>query len=289
MNQKKKIVITGSSSGFGKLMVETLAKKGHDVFACMRDPDSKNESISTEMKNLANSNNYSIKIVEMDVTSQESVDNAISKILEDSRGIDVVVNNAGIGNFGVNESFSVEDMQKVFDVNVFGIQRVNRAVLPDMRKKKTGLIIHISSVLGRTVIPTIGIYCATKHAVEALAETYNSELKELGIDSVIVQPGGYPTSFGKNMIQPTFPEVHASYGKFVEKIGNSFQEYFKSMTGSDAPNPQDIADAVDNLIDMPSGQRPLRTTVGSEKAGAMAINRTSEQVQKEIMKGFGVE
>jgi len=117
----------------------------------------------------------------------------------------VVVNNAGIGITGLLESFTIEQAKQQFDVNVFGVLRVNGAVMPSMRKQGSGLIIQISSGLGRVVIPFLGIYTASKFAIEAVAEVYHYELKQLGIESVIIQPGAYPTDFHKNNIQEPTP------------------------------------------------------------------------------------
>ena len=180
----KKVLITGASSGFGALTAKTLLSQGHTVVATMRNADTKNKQIAEELTGLGAS------IVELDVTSDDSVNSGVEKAIELMGGLDVVVNNAGIGVLGIQENFTIEDFKRLFEVNVFGVQRVNRAALPHLRKQGSGLLIHVSSLLGRMVLPFYGPYNATKWAVEALAENYRIELSGFGIDSCIVEPGG---------------------------------------------------------------------------------------------------
>ena len=192
----KKILITGASSGFGKLITVTLLKNGHTVVASMRGVEGKNKTVVEELKGVG------AHTVEIDVTNDMSVNNGAKNAIEMAGGIDVVVNNAGVGVIGLQETFTPEDWQNLFNINVFGVQRVNRAILPHMRDKNSGLLIHISSILGRMTIPFFGPYNASKWALEALAENYRSELSGFGIDSCIVEPGGYPTSFLDSLIKP---------------------------------------------------------------------------------------
>ena len=141
------ILITGTSGGFGRLMAESLLSKGHKVIATMRDIDGRNKEKARELADKG------AVIVEMDVTSDESVNNAIKNALSTVGQIDMVVNNAGIGVKGRQESFEVKDFQKLFDINVFGVQRVCRAIIPHFRERKSGSIVNISSLLGRMTIP----------------------------------------------------------------------------------------------------------------------------------------
>ena len=190
----KRILITGTSSGFGKNASIALAQKGHTVFATMRGVEGKNADQATALREQAQDKGWDLFVLELDVTDDASVTKAVDQAVSKAGGLDVLVNNAGIGNFGIQETFTPEQVQKLFDVNVFGVLRLNRAVLPSMRKAGSGTIIYISSGLGRVLFPFVGPYAATKFAVEALAEAASYELKPLGIHTHIIQPGAYGTS-----------------------------------------------------------------------------------------------
>ena len=278
------ILVTGSSSGFGKLFVQSLLKDGHKVIATMRNMETKNKASATELKKLG------AMTVEMDVTSDSSVDSAVESILRDAGGIDIVVNNAGLGVLGFQESFTTEDWKKLFDVNVFGVQRVNRAVLPLMREKKSGLLIHISSILGRMVIPFYGPYNASKFALEAMADNYRIELSSFGIESVIVEPGGYGTAFSENLMTPGDQARAKSYGAMARAPEESLKGFKQHLEGAHAPNPQWVADAVVNLVKMPRGQRPFRTTVDKMGMGAAIdpYNKAMDDIQRNVYAAFGM-
>jgi len=173
---KKNIVITGASTGFGKLTVQTLAKDGHKVFATMRGVEGKNKEYANDIKNWALQHKLDVHVVELDVTSDTSVNEAAKKILAEAGQIDVVVNNAGVYSGGIDETFSVQDYKNIFDVNVFGVLRVNGAFLPSMRQHSNGLFVQISSLMGRFVIPFSAVYTSSKWAVEAIAESLRYEL-----------------------------------------------------------------------------------------------------------------
>ena len=179
----KRVLITGASGGFGALTVKTLLNQGHQVAATMRNSTTKNADIANELKALG------AHIVDMDVTSDESVNDAVAQSTQALGGLDVIVNNAGVGVLGIQENFTIDDFQRLFDINVFGVQRVNRAALPQLRSQGSGLLIHVSSLLGRMTLPFYGPYNASKWAVEALAENYRIELSGFGVDSCIVEPG----------------------------------------------------------------------------------------------------
>jgi NAD(P)-dependent dehydrogenase (short-subunit alcohol dehydrogenase family) len=278
------IVVTGSSSGFGRLFVESLLKDGHKVIATMRNMETKNKTQAMELKKLG------ATTVEMDVTSDTSVNMAVESMIRTSGAIDVVINNAGLGVLGFQESFTTDDWKKLFEVNVFGVQRVNRAVLPLMREKKSGLLIHISSILGRMVIPFYGPYNASKFALEAMADNYRIELSSFGIESIIVEPGGYGTAFSDNLMIASDKARTASYGTMAQVPEESLKGFKKHLEGTNAPNPKWVADAVVNLIKMPRGQRPFRTTVDKLGMGAAIepYNKSIEEIQRNVYTAFGM-
>ena len=196
-----KILITGSNGGFGKLTVETLLKAGHHVAASMRGIDGKNKDAANALRASG------AVVVEIDVTSDESVNKGVKEAIDQLDGLDVVINNAGVGVSGMQEHFTIDDWQKLFDVNVYGVQRINRAVLPHLRNQGSGLIIYISSLLGRMALPFYGPYNASKWALEALAENYRIELSGFGIENVIVEPGGFETTFFGNLIPVSYTHL----------------------------------------------------------------------------------
>jgi NAD(P)-dependent dehydrogenase (short-subunit alcohol dehydrogenase family) len=219
IKMSKKILITGASGGFGKLTVEKLISNGHKVAAGMRDVNGRNKNTADALSTLG------AIIVELDVTNDDSVKNGVAKTIESLGGLDVLMNNAGIGSAGMLEFFTTDDFKKLYEVNVFGVQRMNRAVVPFLRNQKSGLIIYTSSLLGRIALPFYGLYQTTKWALEALAENYRVELSTFGIENCIVEPGGFPTAFAENLMLPSDASQAANYGDFIyapQKMGENF-------------------------------------------------------------------
>ena len=277
-----KVLVTGSNGGFGRLIIETLLKEGHQVAASMRGVEGKNQEAAEQLKELG------AHVVEIDVTSDESVNSGVSEAANQLGGLDIVVNNAGVGVSGMQEQFTVADWQKVFDVNVFGVQRVNRAIIPHLRNQGSGLIIYISSLLGRMSLPFYGPYNATKWALEAMAENYRVELSGFGIENAIVEPGGFETSFFGNLIQPSDTgqnEAYAELSSIQQQMGQAFGE---ALANNSEQDPQKVADAVLSVINQPVGQKPFRTTVDHMGMGdaIKPYNDQLEQVTQGIYGNF---
>jgi len=237
-----KILVTGANGEFGKLTVKKLLNEGHKVVASIRDPEGRNRSSANELQAAG------AHIVEIDVTDNNSVMQGTRIAIELANGIDVVVNNAGIGAFGIQETFTEKDWQKLFDVNVFGVQRVNRAILPHMREKKAGLLIHVSSLIGRMVLPFWGAYSASKWALEALAETYRVELSKYGIDSCIIEPGAYPTAFFEGLMEPSDHSRKHNYGGFDQVAKEFFTDFGNALDSNTEQNSQNVADAISRHV-----------------------------------------
>ena len=285
----KTILITGTSSGFGKLITQTLLNNGHRVIATMRQPDGKNAAAAEEIRSYGNESN--LLIAELDVTQDTSVNNAVEKAIDQFGTIDVLINNAGIGNGGISEGFTTEQFQNLMDVNVTGVHRVTRAVLPAMRKNEQGLIINISSVMGRIVIPFATAYTTSKFALEGYTESLHYELKNVGIDVVSVEPGGFGTSFFDNMIQPADEERVKSYGDFANVPEQMWEGMAQQINSEDGPDPQEVADAVLDLVEQSNGKRPLRIVVDpmSGGEGPKKINETTKKVQDDLFEAFGLK
>jgi NAD(P)-dependent dehydrogenase (short-subunit alcohol dehydrogenase family) len=280
----KKILITGASGGFGKLTVEKLISNGHKVAAGMRDVNGRNKNTADALRTLG------AIVVELDVTNDESVTNGVAKAIKHLGGLDVLMNNAGIGSAGMLEFFTTADFQKVYEVNVFGVQRMNRAVVPFFRNQKSGLIVYTSSLLGRIALPFYGLYQTSKWALEALAENYRAELSTFGIENCIVEPGGYPTAFAENLLYPSDTSQATNYGDFInapQKMGENFGNVLANNPQQD---PQRVADAFAELIDKPLGEKPFRTTVDFIGMGdhVAKYNDHLEQVTQGLYSNFGI-
>lgn len=288
---RKIILITGTSTGFGRLTAKLLAENGHTVYATMRDPDGRNKVHKDALLGWAGSHQADLRVVALDVTQEESVEEAKTRILSETDGrLDVIINNAGIYGGGIQESFSIEDYKLFFDVNVFGGARVNNAFLPTLRAQGSGLVIQISSTLGRTILPFGGVYSATKWAVEALSENLAYELKPLGIDVAIVQPGPFPTEIFQKSFTPGNLPVAERYGASAEIMTALFTGVSAMMSDENVPNkPQDVADAILDLVNQPQGGRPLRTVVDKMMGGTTEIiNTTASIVQAGMLENFGL-
>ena len=213
-SEQKVVLITGTAYGIGKSTAELLIDKGHIVYG--------GDILVEENLYL---NDIGGTALEMDVTNQKHIDKAVNQIISEQGRVDVLVNNAGLGVYGAIEDVSMEDIYYQYDVNLFGLARVTKAVLPHMRAKKSGLIINISSVLGETYGPLAGWYLSTKHALEGWSDALRVELKEFDIDVVVVQPGAINTNFSNvtktyiNKYRENSPYQHL-YGEPITDTGN---------------------------------------------------------------------
>lgn len=275
----KTVLVTGSSSGFGRLTAETLARQGYAVFAGMRAAAGKNAPAADELRALAQREHLSMRVVEMDVTDEASVEQAIESIVGITGRLDVVVNNAGIAYSGPLEAYTLNQVQDQFDTNVFSVLRVNRAALPHMRRQGSGLLLQIGSLAGRVALPFMGLYVATKFALEGLTESYRDELAPFGIDAAIIEPGTYPTPITEKHRNAADTDRAAVYQDALEAFMTSFYAENRSNT---PPDPQEVADAVARIIGQPAGQRPLHTVVASvaQRNAPEAVNEAAIQATR---------
>ena len=279
----KKVLITGSSSGFGYLTTLTLARKGHKVWATMRDSNGKNSEKRKEFEALAKEENLDITVAELDVTSDISVKELTSRIIQEDGSLDALVNNAGVMYVGITEAYSLEQVQEQFDTNFFGVVRTTKAFLPLVKRSEDGVIVNISSLAGRLVFPYFGVYCASKFALEAYTESLRYELRPLNVDVSIVEPGPFPTSLlhsgpreDDNIALETYGEMSGVPSVMLQ----NFSEFFKS---DDAPNPQDIADSVLEVLETNKGNRPIRKVTGIDY-GTNELNKSIAPIQEDHIK-----
>ena len=286
---RKVVVVTGASSGFGKLTVLELARRGHTVVATMRDVDGRNALIRSELIDAANAEGYELQVFEMDVVDEVSVNSTIDQVVKQHGKVDVLVNNAGLMPVGITEAYTVADIERLFAVNFFGAVRADRAVLPHMRAAGSGLLVHVTSLMGRVVFPFFGTYSASKFALEGLAEAYRYELKGFGIDSVIVEPGPFPSNLISSSPEPSDQSVLASYGEVAAIPGQIKAHANDGQDEANPPSPQRVADAIAHLVEA-TQRRPLRTVVMPEGLdfGVERLNEAVLPIQNAMITSFGM-
>jgi NAD(P)-dependent dehydrogenase (short-subunit alcohol dehydrogenase family) len=256
------ILVTGCSSGFGRLTVETLARQKYIIFAGIRESAGRNKPAVDELRALAEKERLALYVVDLDVTDDVSVEQAVDYAVKTAGRLDVVINNAGDTAHGPLEGFTSAQMQALFDTNVFGVLRMGRAALPQMRAQGSGLLLQIGSISGCIAIPFMGLYSTTKIALARITETYRLELAPLGIDAAIIEPGFYPTNLDARRLLATGTEHIAPYAATMNML---FSHLFPKKDSSTPANPQDVVDAIVSLIALPAGKRPLHTVVTSSE------------------------
>ena len=283
------VLITGSSTGFGRATAELLGRHGYSVFATMRDSAGRNSKHREALESLASGEKLPIQVVDMDVTDDASVSAATGQILERAGRIDVVINNAGVAAIGMTEAYTPDKIQKLFDVNFFGAVRVNRAVLPAMRSQGSGLLIHVSSAAGRLVVPYFGIYCASKFALEALADSYRFELTPFGVDSVVIEPGIHRTPILDAFQAADDKARAAEYGPDGDYTSRVQAVFDAAGSSSETPGAAEVAEAMLRLIEMPAGTRPFRTVPTPAMAPLLEpYNTAAEQIRQTVAQMFNI-
>jgi NAD(P)-dependent dehydrogenase (short-subunit alcohol dehydrogenase family) len=287
---KNVILITGAGTGIGKLAAESLARAGHIVYASMRDVNGRNAARADGMRLWANEHNVALHPLELDVLSQDSADAAVATIVKEQGRLDVVMQNAGHLVIGPTEAFSVEEITKVFDTNVYGAQRVSRAVLPQMRAQGSGLVLWISSSTTKGGFPPfMGPYAAAKAAMDSLAVSMSYELTRFGIETSIVVPGAFTrgtdhfTSAGKPA-DVARSDAYARYDGVMDKVG----ERLSALTPEDA-DPQAVADDIVRIVGLPQGSRPARSVIDFVGDGAAEVTEVSERVRIDFAKRMGID
>jgi NADP-dependent 3-hydroxy acid dehydrogenase YdfG len=281
---KKVVLITGTSTGFGGLMVRTFDKAGYTVIATMRNVKDKNAKFAEALTSLPNT-----EVVELDVTDDASIKKAVESIHSKYGKIDILINNAGVYGGGILEGYTPNQLQKLFDVNVWGVLRVNNAVLPAMRQSREGLIITVSSIVGLVSLPLQSAYNATKFALEGLVEGSYPELLTQGVESVLIEPGGFATEIiTKSHINPDREGISESYGPSLSALQKNLQDAFTKIFSAGPPDPQLVADAALKLVKTEKGKRPLRTSVDPNSKGIdIEFITKSQEIKKRWLGIFG--
>jgi NAD(P)-dependent dehydrogenase (short-subunit alcohol dehydrogenase family) len=228
-SNKKVAIVTGSSTGIGYETSLILARNGFLTYATMR-----NLNKSENIKSVATKENLPIRIKQLDVTDDVSVKNAIQTITSEAGRIDILVNNAGYGLNGAFEDLDMDEIKAQYETNVFGLIRTTQAVLPIMRRQKSGTIVNISSGAGRFGFPTGSAYVSTKFAVEGLSESMSYELEPFGINVVIVEPGVIRTNFGDgSIVAKKSQDPNSPYSQMMQRSAAGFEKMIKNASSPD--------------------------------------------------------
>ncbi|MEG3629634.1 SDR family oxidoreductase [Streptomyces poriticola] len=279
------VVITGASSGFGALTARALADTGSTVYAGMRQTTTRNAQQVEAASEYSRQYGVDLRPVELDVSSQDSVDAAIGGIVAEHGRIDVLVHNAGHMVTGPSEAFTPEQLAELYDVNVLSTQRVNRAALPSMRKAGRGLVIWVSStsVKGGTP-PYLAPYFAAKAAMDSLAVSYAGELARWGVETSIVVPGVFTsgTNHFAHSGRPADTDVAAAYESRYAGLMDQVGEKLAGLTpeGADASL---VSAEIARLVALPAGGRPYRVTVDPVDDGSEEVSSVADRVRREFL------
>ena len=285
------IVITGAASGFGELTARALAKAGHTVYASMRETAGRNKEPVESAAQFAAENNVDLRTIELDVSSKESVDAAIGRIVADHGRLDVVIHNAGHMVFGPAEAFTPEQLAELYDINVLSTQRVNRAALPQLRRQRHGLIIWVSnsSCAGGTP-PYLAPYFAAKAGMDAMAVVYARELTRWGIETSIVVPGAF-TGGTNHFAHSGRPADKVRVAEYESGPYQGFAEDVMKGFASIVPPDADasaVGEAIVKLVDTPFGKRPFRVHIDPAQDGAEIVNMVCDRVRAELLRRIGL-
>lgn len=284
------IVITGASSGFGALTARALADTGNTVYAGMRNTNGRNAPQVRSAIDYSREHGVDLRAIEMDVTSQSSVDAAIAQIIADHGRIDVVIHNAGHMVSGPAEAFTPEQLAELYDVNVLSTQRVNRAALPHLRAAGKGLVLWVSStsVKGGTP-PYLSPYFAAKAAMDSLAVSYAAELTRWGVESAIVVPGSFTsgTNHFAHAGQPTDTMIESEYETKYPGLIDQVAEMLADLA-PDGAEASLVSDEIARIVALPAGQRPYRVHIDPADDGSERVSEVADQAREEFLTRVGL-
>ena len=287
----KIIIITGASSGFGALSARALADAGHTVYAGMRDIAGRNADNAALATRYGASAGKDLRTVELDVGSQDSVDDAVATVVAETGRLDVVIHNAGHMVIGPAEAFTVDEIAAVFDTNVLGTQRVNRAALPVLRCNGAGLLVWVgsSSTRGGTP-PYLGPYFAAKAAMDALAVSYAAEVARFGIETTIVVPGSFTrgTNHFANSGQPQDSSTVEVYDERYPDLMAQVAQRLAALAPRDA-DASEVARKIAEIVAMPHGKRPFRVHIDPADDGAAVVDAVADRIRAEFLRRIGLQ
>lgn len=291
MSQQQIVLITGASSGFGALAARALAHAGHTVYASMRETTGRNAAQVEAAHRYADDHRVDLRTLELDIASQASADAAIAQLVAAHGRLDVLIHNAGHMVFGPAEAFTPEQFAQLYDSNVIGAQRVNRAALPQMRAQRRGLLLWVSSSSSRGGTPPyLAPYFAAKAAMDSLAVSYAGELARWGIESSIVVPGAF-TSGTNHFAHAGTPADSARLADYDTGPTAGFGEEILRKLAGTVPEDADVAsvaDAIVAIVGAPYGHRPFRVHIDPASDGAEVVNAVGDRVRAEFLRRVGL-
>lgn len=283
-------LVTGASSGFGRMIARDLARAGHTAYASMRDTSGRNADTLAENAAYAVEHGIDLASIELDVQDDASIQTTIDAIIRKHGRIDVLVQNAGHMVVGPSEAFTPDQLAQLYDVNVLGTQRVNRAVLPHMRAARSGLIVWISSSsVAGGVPPFLGPYFAAKAAMDALAVSYGREVAPFGIETSIIVPGVFTagTNHFAHAGSPTDTAVERAYAKaYPPRFTDELLDAVAATVPADA-DPTAVGRAVTDLVGMEVGSRPFRVVIDPAGDGSEVSFAVIDRVRVEFLHRIG--
>jgi len=278
-DRQKVAIVTGSSSGIGYATSLMLARKGFYTYASVR-----NINKSASLESIANAERLPLKLIQLDVTDDSSVKDAVEKIVLEKGRIDVLVNNAGYGLFGAFEDLSLDEIKAQFETNFFGVIRVTQHVLPIMRTPANGggVIVNVSSINGRIAFPVISAYVGTKFAIEGLSESIAYELEPFGIKVILIEPGAIGSNFMKGSVLPKRAlDPQSPYSELVQKFSVK-----TSSQHDNATQPEEVAKTIFQAISIEKPE--FRYVVGNDAVSLLEArkNMPYSEFQKMIIQNI---
>ena len=273
-------LVTGAGSGIGRSIAIELAGAGWLVYATMREPCGRNHAGAQALP-------PQVRVLELDVRDDASAAACVRRVLAEAGRIDALVNNAGIMFQGVSEAYDMDQARDVMETNFFSVVRMNRLVLPGMRKQRSGALVHITSIAGSVVFPYAGLYSSSKMATEGLAQSYRHELRAFGIDSLVLQPCPYPTGLLDSQQAPRDAACLAEYGDRAHIAGERIAATRAWHATGKAPHPAEVAQVLRGLLDTPFGERPFRTVAGAMDFGVRRLNIQRAETEDGVARAFG--
>ncbi|GAA2694872.1 MULTISPECIES: SDR family oxidoreductase [Actinosynnema] len=284
------VLITGASSGFGRLTALTLARAGHAVVAGMRAVAGRNAPVAEEFARLAGTEGLELSTVDLDVRSQESADEAVAETARRHGRLDVVVHNAGHMVEGPAEAFTPEQLADLYDVNTIGAHRVNRAALPLLRERGSGLLVWVGSSSTRGGHPPfLAPYFAAKAGMDALAESGAAELIRFGVGTTVVVPGAFTsgTNHFANAGRPADQARAAAYDHHYGDLRATIADRLAALVPPDA-DAQDVADEITRVVGLPAARRPFRVHVDPSRDGSEVVSAVADRLRVEFYRRVGI-
>lgn len=285
-------LITGTSSGFGRIMALTLARAGYKTYASMRGVEGSNTASANDLRTTAARENLMLEVIELDVTSTEQAKEVVDTIIRNDARIDILINNAGIFLYTPMELVTRTMWELQMRTNVFGPMELAGLVLPHMRYRKAGIIINVSSFVGRATVPGIGLYAASKFTLEAATEVLHYECKPDGVDVAIIEPTAFDTDVNRNAKRiyrdVSSPSIREERTWGAEHHQGFLDQLDRNFSGQPTRDPQEVANLALRIARLPRSERVLRYPIGDQDTAILReVNTFTKGVQRNVLRNSG--